>query len=158
VSRFFFCFLILFLALTPSAVDSGLFAIVIAEAYEHGWCLPRDDTAAFRWLHRAAERGTATAQRALAWDYYKGIGTNADPREALRWWIEAAKEGEPADLLIVGDSFCLGAGVNPDARQARIWWQKAADLGNADAIARLKEPGCRGLMHLIQAERPDHLY
>jgi TPR repeat protein len=158
MSRSFFSFLILLLASTPWALNSGKFAVLTAEAYEHGWGVPRDDVSAFRWFYKAAERGNAAAQSVVAWDLSQGIGTRADRAGAVRWWTEAAKAGDPNALIIVGDSYCLGAGVIADADQARVWWQKAADKGNADAKARLSEPGCMGLRDLVRAKWRHHRY
>jgi TPR repeat protein len=65
------------------AAEQGLARtqIVLADIYQNGKGVPRDDAAAVSWLRKAAEQGAAEAQNKLGIGYF--IGQGIEPDEAL---------------------------------------------------------------------------
>ncbi len=54
---------------------------------------PRDETAGFGWIERAALGGNVAAQNRLAKLYYLGIGTEGDVELAAAWYILSRRAG-----------------------------------------------------------------
>ncbi|HLK34271.1 MAG TPA: tetratricopeptide repeat protein, partial [Terriglobales bacterium] len=67
----------------------------IASIYAQGRGVPRDLSAAARWLRRAAGRGSATAQNNLGFAYEHGLGVLRDQAQAVFWYRKAAAQGLP---------------------------------------------------------------
>ncbi len=61
--------------------------------YTQGWGVPRDDTEAAKWWHKAAEQGNANAQGKLGFLYTQGRGVPRDDTEAVKWYRKAAEQG-----------------------------------------------------------------
>jgi TPR repeat protein len=54
--------------------------------------LPRDQSEAFRWFRRAAEKGHATAQHDVGWMLVQGKGVARDPDAGIEWLRKAARQ------------------------------------------------------------------
>ena len=64
-------------------------------AYRHGTPqLPRDESSATAWFHRAAQAGHQEAMKALVQAYLGGHGVVRNPREAARWEEAARQNGQ----------------------------------------------------------------
>jgi TPR repeat protein len=73
-----------------------------------------------QWLKRAARRGHAGAQYALARAYLRGIDLPPDIFDAVRWLQAAAWQGNAAALLTLGDLAAKGTGF-PAKDPVRAW-------------------------------------
>ena len=86
----------------------------------------KDDGAAFKWIHQAADQGLAAAQAQLATLYIKGEGTETNLVEAVRWAREAANHGQPNAQYILATLYATGQGVPLDKVEAYAWFALAA--------------------------------
>ena len=88
---------------------------------------------ALYWCTKAAEKGDARAQFALAGLYERGIGTPANQPEAIRWYQTAARNGHPEAQFKVGLMYGRGEGLPQDKNEATRWYKKAAEQGYPEA-------------------------
>jgi uncharacterized protein len=71
-------------------------------AYAQGSGVPRDETAAASWFHRASRKGHARAKTSMGFLYSTGRGVRRDPVLAYLLLTQAATMGDPlaGDMLI----------------------------------------------------------
>lgn len=82
-------------------------------------------------LRRAAEKGSAKAQVALAARYFTGEGAAKNELEAYKWIRRAAAQGDALGEIGLGAWYFNGEGVEPaDYAEALKWFSKAAAQGN----------------------------
>ncbi len=79
-----------------------------------------------RYIRRAAARGAAEAQQALASAYSSGTPLAADPARARYWYECAAKQGLPAAMYSLGMMVLTGDGGRCDAVAAARWLHACA--------------------------------
>jgi len=89
------------------------------------------------WYRKAADRGSAVAERMIGRLYFEGRGVIRDFTEAAMWFRKAAGEGLPVAQWDLGMMYYRGYGVSKDLATARAWLQKAAARGYAPAKAIL---------------------
>jgi uncharacterized protein len=84
---------------------------------------------------RAAERGDTEAQFIVGGMYFKGIGTEKNPKEAFKWLYKAAKNGQssPQSQKIIGQAFLMGNVVPQNYAASIEWYRLAAENGDHDA-------------------------
>jgi TPR repeat protein len=83
--------------LEPLAQDGSAVAeTMLGGLYARGLGVPRDQPAAVAFWWRAAQRGYAPAQLALAQALAAGEGVAMAPEAALRWTLIAAQGGDDA--------------------------------------------------------------
>lgn len=83
--------------LEPLAQDGSAVAeTLLGGLYARGLGVPRDTATAVGFWWRAAQRGYAPAQLALARARASGEGVPAAPEDALRWALLAAQGGDGA--------------------------------------------------------------
>ncbi|MDH3510674.1 MAG: sel1 repeat family protein [Gammaproteobacteria bacterium] len=70
----------------------------LADAYETGRGLDRDDVKAAELYRQAAELGLASAQKSLGNMYAEGRGVPKDDEQARLWWRLAAEQGNTEAL------------------------------------------------------------
>jgi len=92
-----------------------------------------DPREAARWYKRAASRGHADAQFALAQAHALGRGVPQSRKAALQWLERAAEGGHQPALLDLADLYRDGRGVKQDRARAAALLRRAAELGNPDA-------------------------
>lgn len=88
---------------------------------------------AARQYRRAALRGLAEAQHALAFLYATGQGVRRDDALSLRWFEAAARQGHVAAQHNLGVMFAEGRGTSPDEQTAVRWFYRAALGGSAES-------------------------
>jgi TPR repeat protein len=76
----------------------------LAQIYNFGEGVPRDDEEAVRWYRKAAEQGYAYAQSNLGHMYKYGMGVPMDAIEAYAWYNLAAVRRIPQPSNIYQDS------------------------------------------------------
>jgi len=101
--------------------------------------LRRDPASAAPWYEAAAKQGHAGAMVALAYQYEKGQGVEADADKAFGLYRRAAERGSPDAMFNVFRLYTTGKGVKADSQQARKWLEKAAAAGSIDAKKELME-------------------
>jgi TPR repeat protein len=124
-------------AATMTQGDTSKAYLQIAEMYEKGEALPKNDAQAVRWLRKAANIDSPGKLR-LALRELTGPEGVRNYAEALDLCKAAAKDFAPA-LPCVGYIYRRGLGVTKDPAEALKWYQKGADSGNQVAIMVLAE-------------------
>lgn len=106
----------------------------LANYYERGYGVPKDERQAIRWFTKAAERGYDVAQCDLASGYAYRF-SKRDIKEAIYWWTTAAEQGSETAQYDLGYFLCVLAkeGVSVDFADVEKWWTMAAEAGNAKA-------------------------
>lgn len=110
----------------------------VAECYNHGWFVEKDDRKANEYYRMAAERGHAESEFMLGLAYLDGIGIGKDMSMAVRYIQRSADKG------VVNAQYVLGTLYQMDeARQylkvgkAFDYFEKAAKKGHAKAQIEL---------------------
>jgi len=101
--------------------------------YVVGKGFPQDYAQAALWYRKAAEKGLAIAQLALAELYDQGQGVPQDDTQAVLWYRKAAEQGDAKAQFNLGVMYDTGRGVPRDYAQAVSWYRKAAEQGDVDA-------------------------
>ena len=102
-------------------------------AYDRGFGITRNHTAAAGWYQRAAEQGLPRAQYNLAVLHDEGLGAARDSRRARRWYLRAAANGEPRAMNNLGYLHEKGLNGPRDYGAAAAWYRRAAGRGLAVA-------------------------
>lgn len=116
----------------------------LANLYEQGQGVPRDQALALGWTRKAAERGDPRAQMELGQAYEDGAGVPRDNAEAARWFRAAAEQGDGDAAFNLGvmlaTNYGQGVGTaSPEQRkEAADWLAKAAQAGNREAPPMLE--------------------
>ena len=92
-----------------------------------GSAWPRTIARRSTWYRKAADHGSAAAQRAVGDFYRKGRGVTADAAEAARWYRRAAERRRyPGAISARRACTSTGTGVPRDYASAYIWYSLAA--------------------------------
>lgn len=113
-------------AATMSKSDTSSAYVQIADMYEKGEQLPKNEEQAVRWLSKAAEINSP-GKLQLAVHLLKGPDPSRNYPEALDLCRTAAKDFAPA-LPCVGFIYRNGLGVPVDPVEAVKWYRKCADM------------------------------
>lgn len=114
---------------TPSAAAE----YKIAGMYAHGYGTDPDETAAFTWHVKAAERGHIHAAYRAAKACLFGTGTRPDPEQAVKWFRLAAQGGDPYAMYSLGRLYLSGSILEKDPVKAYGFFLAAAKLGHEQA-------------------------
>jgi len=90
-------------------------------------------------LQKAAERGLADAQSALAGLYRTGNGVPQVPAQALRWARAAAEGGDADGMIEMHHLYEYGIGVERSEEESARWLARAAEGGSDKARTLLGE-------------------
>ncbi len=88
---------------------------------------------AFRLYTIEATKGDSTAQNALSYLYFNGIGVGKDNKTALKWLQRAADVNDTRACFDLGMIYLLGENIQKDTKKAFHWLSIAADKGNIEA-------------------------
>lgn len=105
----------------------------LAEMYEDGRGVPKDDGQAVRWYTKAAEAGHSGASFNLGLMYSNGQGVTQDYGQAAMWYTKAAEAGHRSARFNLGVMYYNGQGVPQDYGLAVTWYTKAAEAGSTIA-------------------------
>ena len=105
----------------------------LANRYDQGDGVPRDEIEAAKWVRRAAEKGDVSAQMKLGSLYDLGRGVVRNLQEAGKWVRRAAEQGSTAGQLALAIMYTEGRGVRRDLAEAIKWYRYAAEQGDASA-------------------------
>jgi TPR repeat protein len=111
----------------------------LAQLYETGKAVAKDDGQAVILYRRAAERDNPNAQVRLGLMYL--MGSNSVPHDValgLEWIDKAASRGSVEAENLLADMYSLGMfGVPKDAIRSAGWYRKAALQGNTRSMLKL---------------------
>jgi len=97
--------------------------------------IARDHKEAIRWYTKAASRGHAEAQFALAQAHARGDGVPVDAKRSVQWLTRAADNGHVAAMMSLARLHDDGVGAPRDRAAAAEWVRKAAEHGDPRAQA-----------------------
>jgi hypothetical protein len=106
---------------------------VLADMYEKGLGVAKNQAEAVRWYKASANRGYAAAQYRVGLMYGKGEGVLQDKNEATRWYARAAEQGNAEAQFTMGFRYQFGKGIAQNYTEAARWYSRAADQGNSSA-------------------------
>lgn len=98
----------------------------LAQLYDTGAGVARDEAEAARLYRSAADQGHVGAQVNLGRMYGTGRGVTRDNAEAVRWYREAAMHGHPFAQFNLALMLETGDGVGQDDVAAYMWYDLAA--------------------------------
>ena len=87
---------------------------------------------AFKLYQEAAKSGDTTAQNALSYLYFNGIGIEQNNEKGLKW-LEKAASSDPVAAYDLGIMYLTGQNVVKDLKKAAKYLEVAADNGNSEA-------------------------
>lgn len=125
---------------TPNNVDAQF---LLGRAYQNGWGIAADPTAAFRHMKLAADGGDARARWNVGMMLLNGDGVAQNPALARQYVRRSAEDGYIDGMISMAVMLALGQGGEIDAAGARRWYARAAEEGSAHALRGL------GMMLLI---------
>lgn len=100
----------------------------LGQMYRKGRGLSQDFTKAAKWLGRAAEAGSASANHRLGWMYSRGeIDGNKNDEIAVKHWKRAAELGDPLAQADLGVMYWRGEGVEKNMVFAYYWLKKSTN-------------------------------
>jgi len=119
----------------------------LANMYQAGEGVEKDDTMAINWLRKAAAQGLANAEYdyAMALEFGRGI-PKARPDTFIPWYLKAAEHRHPKAMFKMAQLYFSGAGIKQDIDQALTW---------AIAAGNHKVPGADTLLQDIVRDIAD---
>lgn len=126
--------------LTPTNIDAQF---LLGRAYQNGWGIAADPTAAFRHMKAAADGGDPRAQWNVGMMLLNGDGVAQNPVVARQYVRQSAEGGHIDGMISMAVMLALGQGGAVDGAGSRRWYARAADAGSAHALRGL------GMMLLI---------
>jgi TPR repeat protein len=97
----------------------------------------KEYTKAFSLYMQEAKKGDSSAQNALSYLYFNGLGVKKDTKSGLQWLQKAAKSGDERACLDLGMMYLVGVNVTKDYDKASKWLECASDKGKAEASYNL---------------------
>jgi hypothetical protein len=88
---------------------------------------------------RAAQAGSAAAQRSVAALFQRGNGVTRSDDSAARWFAQAARNGDSEAMFQLAVAYDRGRGVKKDQVAALDWYTRAGNAGHADAAYAVGE-------------------
>ena len=129
----------------------------MGQCYEGGIGTARDEKKARQWYEKAASRGNAASQLALAEIYLEGKGVRPDYVTAERWLYKAVKREHIPAMLRLAGLLEHGKGVfYQDKLTALSLYKKAAAKGSSQAakeVGRCYQRGIGASSDRLEAER-----
>lgn len=127
----------------------------LAEYYERGYLVERDEYKTFEYIKIAAEGGIETAIVTLADYYERGFGTTEDKQKSIEWYEKGAEfitdNIDKAEChLLIGDMASYFDTEEMKIREknnydlARSIYLEEANKGNADALLQIGLMLCNG--------------
>lgn len=108
-----------------------------AAAMNNLGCLEDDESKAFEWFMKAAEKDDSVAQKNVARYYRYGIATDKDEQKALDYYIKSANQGYMDSILELASLYRNGYCTEKNIEESIKWYEKAVEKGNKDAMLDL---------------------
>ncbi len=110
-----------------------------AKAQVERGCMEKSDSAALKWLLKAAAQNCHYAMYPLFLIYNNGRDdVPKDVQEAYKWLRKGAELGDVTCQWLMGDTYYFGKdGCPKDGKQAAYWLEKAAEQNHDNAMTLL---------------------
>jgi TPR repeat protein len=109
-------------------------SLTLADYYQNGRGVPKDDVIAAKLFEAAAAKSIVSAQRIVAQLYDQGVGVAKDTARAVSWSKRAAEQGDVLSQIRIGSAYEKGEGVGQDEAEAMRWFKLAAKQNAAAAF------------------------
>lgn len=93
----------------------------LAQQYEWGWHVPKNQLQALHWYGRAAGLNNTAGMFNLARMYLKGYGVEQNTQQAFQWMHKAAQRGYKPAKTILGAMYYHGHGISKNHVLAYAW-------------------------------------
>ena len=158
---------------TAASLQENVLAMYnLANCYQNGVGVEKDEKEAFSWYERASEYGHADSICALAVCYNEGIGIEINKSKAVELFKKSSESGSLMGMFQHGLLVDKGAeGVNPDRELAFELFKRSAESGLSLAQYHLGisymtgkgtdkdiNEGFKYLLLAAQQEFPDAIY
>ena len=121
-----------FFNLSRIAAKKGdlLAEIRVGICYSQGIGTERNDSAAFFWYKKAADRGSVESLSYIAYAYQEGLGVSVDKQKAFTLYKQAALRGDVNAMYVLGCEYLCGYHIAKDVNKAIILLRFSAEKGN----------------------------
>lgn len=109
-------------------LTSNVFANEALKAFKN-----KEYKKAFKLYQQDANNGNTTAQNALSYLYFNGIGTQKDNKKGLYWIKKAASKNDSTAQYDLAMMYLSGQNVKEDHKEAFKWLEKASKQDNLNA-------------------------
>ena len=113
--------------------DKNIALFEIGLRYFSGENIDQNKQKAASWFQRAAQKGLAPAQYAIAGLYEKGIGVAQNIKTATFWYEQAARQGNVSAMYELALIKAVGKEESRDLETALHWFYRSANLGLKDS-------------------------
>ncbi len=73
--------------------------------YNNNIGVSKNNSVAFEWYKKAADRGNVKSQSSVGWCYLNGIGVKKDDKEGIKWCQRAIDQGSVASEYYLGREY-----------------------------------------------------
>lgn len=113
---------------------SGYMELGIGLHYFQGFKPGADNSRAFYWMDRAAEKGQDLPSHEIGRSFENGRTVPQDHEAAMRWYMRAAEDGDSHAMYHIANMHFAGKGVPKDEQKTFEWTINAANAGNTRAM------------------------
>ncbi len=113
----------------------------LGTSYRCGIGVERDNSLAFFWYTKAAEKGHIGGQYFLGSSYSNWYWFNQDQVKAAFWFRKSAEQNFHRSQYELAKMYADGRGLDQDDEQAVFWYRKAAEQGYVKAQEILTKRG-----------------
>lgn len=99
---------------------------ILAEMYEKGYVVDKDDKESIKWYKKAAKNNNVSAQLYLGYMYQYGKMITKDIDKAIYWYEISAKTGNKKAQYYLGHLYYLAKDTSKDIYKSIEWLEKAA--------------------------------
>ena len=109
----------------------------IAELYNNGLGVPKDDSIAYQWYKKSAEAGFPEGMEDFAFACHYGFSGNNEDGLALEWFKRAGNAGRFDAYFQAGKFYLHGIGTEVNYTEAKKYYELAAKHDVAGAFHQL---------------------
>ena len=117
----------------------------LAEIYQCGVDVEKDERKALKWLVSAAEKKSGEALRKIGEVHKSGTLFFKDEKKAFSWFCKARDAGDVRSLYLIGEMYSTGnTAVEKDEKKALEYFERACEGGDEKGmfkVARALEKG-----------------
>ncbi len=102
-------------------------------------CLEKDESKAFNWFLKAADKGEYIAQKNVARYYRYGIATEKDEQKALDYYTKSANQGYLEAITELARLYRYGYCTEKNIEESIKWYEKAISKGHIESMLSLAD-------------------
>ena len=110
-----------------------------AAAMNNLGCLENDESKAFEWFRKAADKNDNVALKNVARYYRFGIATDKDERKALEYYTKSANQGYIDAIIELANLYRRGYCTEKNIDESIKWYEIAISKGHIESMLNLAE-------------------